>query len=144
MVGNQAEVASINGRPPTDPEWTNRFRFTTEFDDRGRGRVGREELGEPDLFLTNDGSGNFKEVSWTAGVFLDEDGRPLAAPPFDWGLSVAFRDFNGDGWPDLYVCNDFRSPDRFWLNDGHGRFRAAPGFRCAKPVSPRWAWMSPI
>ena len=40
---------------------------------------------------------------------------------------VIFRDFNGDGWPDLYVCNDFQSPDRFWLNDGHGRFQEAPG-----------------
>jgi hypothetical protein len=34
------------------------------------------------------------------------------------------RDLNGDGWPDIYVCNDFKSPDRIWLNDGAGRFRA--------------------
>ena len=126
MVNNQAEVALINGRPPTDPEWTNRFRFKTELDGRGRGRVGREELGEPDVFLRNNGQGNFEAVSWTGGAFLDEEGKPLTAPPFDWGLSVVFHDFNGDGWPDLYVCNDFVSPDRFWLNDGHGRFRAAP------------------
>ncbi|HEY5913037.1 MAG TPA: CRTAC1 family protein, partial [Verrucomicrobiae bacterium] len=126
MVNNQAEVASINGRPPTDPEWTNRFRFTTVLDEQGHGRVGREELGEADLFLRNDGHGNFDAVSWTGGTFLDEAGRPLTAPPFDWGLSVMFRDFNGDGHPDLYVCNDFLSPDRFWLNDGRGRFRAAP------------------
>src|SRR5262249_54469221 len=26
--------------------------------------------------------------------------------------------------PDLYVCNDFKSPDRIWINDGHGHFRA--------------------
>jgi len=126
MVNGQAEVALINGRPPTDPEWTNRFRFTTEMDEQGRGRLGREELGEPDLFLRNDGQGHFEPVSWTGGAFLDEEGKPLATPPFDWGLSVMFRDFNGDGFPDLYVCNDFQSPDRFWLNDGHGHFRAAP------------------
>jgi len=126
MVNNQAEVALINGRPPTDPEWTNRFRFKTEVDDRGRGRLGREELGEADLFLRNDGQGHFEAVPWTGGAFLDEEGNPLTAPPFDWGLSVVFRDFNGDGYPDLYVCDDFRSPDRFWLNDGHGHFRAAP------------------
>ena len=42
----------------------------------------------------------------------------------DWGLSAAFRDLNGDGAPDLYVCNDFITPDRIWLNDGRGRFRA--------------------
>ena len=128
MVNGQAEVALINGRLPTDPEWTNRFRFKTEMDEQGRSRLGREELGEPDVFFRNDGQGGFEAISWTAGCFLEPDGQPLATPPFDWGLSVVFRDFNGDGWPDIYVCNDFQSPDRFWLNDGQGHFRAAPAF----------------
>jgi len=126
VVDNRAEVAGINGRPLTAPEWTNRFRFKTQIDERGRGKLAHEELGEPDLFCRNDGHGHFEAVPWTGGAFLDEEGKPLTAPPLDWGLSVMFRDFNGDGWPDLYVCNDFRSPDRFWLNDGQGRFRAAP------------------
>jgi len=31
------------------------------------------------------------------------------------------------GWrSDLYVCNDYWTPDRLWLNDGKGRFQAAP------------------
>jgi hypothetical protein len=128
MVNGQAEVALINGRPPTDPEWTNRFRFRTETDDQGRSRMGREELGEPDVFFRNDGRGGFEAISWTGGTFLDAEGKPLTIAPFEWGLSVVFRDFNGDGWPDIYVCNDFQSPDRFWLNDGQGHFRAAPDF----------------
>jgi hypothetical protein len=33
---------------------------------------------------------------------------------------------NGDGSPDIYVCNDFQTVDRFWVNDGHGKFRALP------------------
>ncbi|HLH56357.1 MAG TPA: FG-GAP-like repeat-containing protein [Verrucomicrobiae bacterium] len=126
MVNNRPEVASINGRPLTDPEWTNRFAFKTAMDSQGRGRLAREELGEADVFYRNRGHGRFEEVPWTGGVFLDEEGHPLAAPPFDWGLSVMFRDFNGDGAPDLYICNDFNTPDRFWLNDGQGHFRAAP------------------
>ena len=77
MVNGQAEVALINGRPPTDPEWTNRFRFKTEMDEQGRSRVGREELGEPDVFFRNDGRGGFEAVSWTGGTFLDAEGRPL-------------------------------------------------------------------
>ena len=36
------------------------------------------------------------------------------------------RDLNRDGAPDLYVCNDFSSPDFIWLNDGKGVFRALP------------------
>ncbi|MCZ7639748.1 MAG: FG-GAP-like repeat-containing protein [Verrucomicrobia bacterium] len=126
MLDGQLVVASINGRPPTDPEWTNRFRFTIELGQGGRGKFAHEELGEADVFYRNAGGGRFVPVLWTDGTFLDEDGQALAEPPFDWGLSVAFRDFNEDGWPDLYVCNDFGTPDRFWLNDGNGRFRAAP------------------
>ena len=39
----------------------------------------------------------------------------------------SFRDLNGDGWPDLYVCNDFAYwPDRVWLNRPHEGFAAAP------------------
>jgi hypothetical protein len=41
-------------------------------------------------------------------------------------LTAAFRDQNGDGLPDLYVCNDFQTPDRLWLNQGQGRFQLAP------------------
>src|SRR6185295_1758872 len=44
----------------------------------------------------------------------------------DLGLSAMFRDINGDGHPDLYVCNDFQTPDRMWINDGKGHFRAIP------------------
>src|SRR5258706_12100480 len=35
-----------------------------------------------------------------------------------------FYDMNNDGAPDLYVCNDYWTPDRIWINDGRGRFRA--------------------
>ena len=41
-------------------------------------------------------------------------------------MSVLLRDLNGDGAPDIYVCNDADSPDRIWLNDGAGHFRALP------------------
>jgi hypothetical protein len=83
------------------------------------------EYGEPDVFYLNDGNGHFSSVSWTNGTFLDEQGKPLPGPPLDWGLTASFRDINGDGHPDLYVCNDYWTPDRIWLNDGHGHFRAA-------------------
>ncbi|MBE7503445.1 MAG: VCBS repeat-containing protein [Verrucomicrobiales bacterium] len=84
------------------------------------------EHGEPHVLYRNEGGGRFRPLSWTDGTFLDEDGQPLREPPRDWGLSAAFRDLNRDGLPDLYVCNDFHSPDRIWLNDGRGRFRALP------------------
>ena len=89
------------------------------------GQIEVVEKGEPDVFYRNKGNGKFTPVSWTDGTFLDESGKPLSAAPEEWGLSVMLRDFNGDGAPDIYVCNDyFRSRDRLWLNDGKGRFRA--------------------
>src|SRR6266700_2692497 len=83
------------------------------------------EYGEPDFLYLNDGQGHFTPVSWTQGAFLDEAGKPLTNAPLDWGLTATFRDINGDGWPDLYVCNDYWTLDRIWINDGHGHFRAA-------------------
>ena len=125
----QPVVVKVNGHPVTEPELVGRFHVGPD------GKV--VEDGEPDLLLLNDGKGGFSPVSFTGGAFLDVDGKPLLSPPYDWGLSVMFRDINGDGAPDLYVCNDFESPDRVWINDGHGVFRAiAPGMlRCTSMFS---------
>jgi hypothetical protein len=84
------------------------------------------ERGERDFLYLNTGQGRLAPVSWTAGAFTDEDGKPLTEAPTDWGLAVQFRDFTGDGRPDLYVCNDFAYwPDRIWINEEGRRFRAA-------------------
>lgn len=37
-----------------------------------------------------------------------------------YGLSATWWDWNGDGWPDLYVANDFFGPDQLWTNNGPG------------------------
>jgi hypothetical protein len=84
------------------------------------------EYSQPSLVYLNDGKGHFTPLSWTNGAFLDENGKPLTGPPRDWSLAVAFHDLNGDGAPDIYVCNDYWTPDRLWLNDGKGHFRACP------------------
>lgn len=108
-------VAKVDGKLATDPSLIGRFELSAS------GQI--VEHGEADVFYRNDGKGRFTLVSFTEGTFLDDSGKPLSSPPYDWGLSVMARDLNGDGYPDLYVCNDFESPDRIWLNDGHGRFR---------------------
>jgi hypothetical protein len=67
--------------------------------------------GRRDYLLRNDGHGHFADVSKQAGI---------------WGLTqghtAIWFDANGDGWPDLYVANDFETPDRFYLNKGDGTF----------------------
>ena len=81
------------------------------------------EYGEPDALFLNNGQGIFEPVSWSGGTFSDEEGKPLAHGYRDLGLSAMFRDMNHDGLPDLYVCNDFQTPDRLWINQGFGKFR---------------------
>ncbi|MBL9167795.1 MAG: VCBS repeat-containing protein [Verrucomicrobiales bacterium] len=109
------QLLAVNRKPATDPDLVGRFTF-----DQASGVL---ENGEADQLFLNEGGGRFRAVSWTDGLFLDESGD-RASIPYDWGLSAMFHDLNGDGWPDLYVCNDFQSPDRVWINDGQGRFRA--------------------
>jgi enediyne biosynthesis protein E4 len=92
------------------------------------GGIVRSQRAEPDLFLLNDGAGHFTRVPLASSParFTDEKGKPLAEEPDYFTLASRFYDVNGDGAPDLYVCNDFEDPDQFWINDGKGNFRQAP------------------
>jgi hypothetical protein len=115
--GGSISVRNVNGVPTVSGRYAKRLKIVN-------GSI--IEMGEPDALLLNNGHGVFTPVSWTEGRFLDESGQPLKSEPYDMGLSVMFRDIDGDGAPDIYVCNDFQSPDRIWINDGKGRFRALP------------------
>ena len=118
MVNGRTVISGVNDRPASDPQFAGRFTLDA------RNQV--IENGEPDALFVNDGRGNFTIVPFTGGSFLDETGRPFTTLLYDWALSVMFRDMNGDGLPDIYVCNDFGSPDRIWRNIGSGRFQALP------------------
>jgi hypothetical protein len=67
--------------------------------------------GRRDYLLHNNGNGTFTDVTTKAGI---------------WGLTqghtAIWVDINHDGWPDLYVANDFETPDRLYLNKGDGTF----------------------
>lgn len=63
------------------------------------------------LLYRNNGNGTFSEVAEKAGV-ANENGR---------SLSVAWCDFDEDGFPDLYVANDV-SDNALFLNNGDGTF----------------------
>lgn len=65
-----------------------------------------------DIFYRNDG-GHFTDVSAEAGILQSVIG---------YGLGVVVSDFNMDGWPDLYVGNDFHENDYLYINNQHGGF----------------------
>jgi tetratricopeptide (TPR) repeat protein len=54
------------------------------------------------------------------GSFVDV-AEDLDVADVGWTLAVGFADMNNDGWPDLYVANDF-GPDQLFYNDGAGGF----------------------
>lgn len=57
---------------------------------------------------------HFTDVSKKAGIIQN---------PLTFGLGVAVADINQDGWPDVYVTNDYNEPDYLYLNNQDGTFR---------------------
>jgi hypothetical protein len=68
--------------------------------------------GGGDKLYRNDG-GRFVDVSEPAGIYGSEIG---------FGLGVAVGDLDRDGWPDLYVSNDFFERDYLYINQRDGTF----------------------
>ncbi|WP_224491315.1 VCBS repeat-containing protein [Robertkochia flava] len=66
-----------------------------------------------DRLFRNDGS-RFTDVSREAGIYGGVNG---------YGLGLAVADFNRDGYPDIYVGNDFHEDDYYYLNQGDGTFK---------------------
>ncbi len=65
-----------------------------------------------DKLFRNNGNGTFTDVTLSAGI--KEEG---------FGLGLAVADFNSDGWPDMYVSNDYLSNDVLYLNNQNGTFK---------------------
>ncbi|MGQ0561797.1 MAG: VCBS repeat-containing protein [Gemmatimonadota bacterium] len=88
----------------------NSFRPVSSFGLRNTRHI-RSQNGGHRLYH-NDG-GRFVDVSEKAGIFGSEIG---------FGLGVAISDVNRDGWPDIYVSNDFFEHDYLYINRGDGTF----------------------
>jgi hypothetical protein len=69
------------------------------------------QAGQRDRLFRNDGKAKWTDVTAAAGI--DDHGN---------GLAVVWWDFDRDGKQDLYVANDFQSPDHLYRNLGNGRF----------------------
>ncbi|MBI3220588.1 MAG: VCBS repeat-containing protein [Bacteroidetes bacterium] len=56
----------------------------------------------------------FTEVSAQAGIH---------GGGINFSLGVSISDFNNDGWPDIYVTNDYEEQDFFYINMHDGTFK---------------------
>jgi len=72
----------------------------------------RAYAGVPNSLFHNNGDGTFTDVSAASGI-RQSIGK---------GMAVTAADFNGDGWPDLFVSND-TLPNSLFLNQHNGTFR---------------------
>jgi len=78
-------------------------------------RTGQRDVRDPfggNKLYRND-SGKFVDISEEAGIYGSVIG---------YGLGVTVADVNKDGWPDLYVSNDFFEKDYLYINNKDGTF----------------------
>lgn len=83
----------------------------TDFDLSENHRNQSDELGGDKLFRNEQGF--FREVTKEAGIYSSEIG---------FSLSASIADINRNGFPDIYVANDFFERDYLYINNGNGTF----------------------
>jgi hypothetical protein len=69
--------------------------------------------GERGIRLLRNDNGQFHDVTEEAGIINTS---------LSYGLAAGIADINGDGWPDIYISNDYSVPDRLYINKGNGKF----------------------
>jgi len=85
--------------------------------------------GWPDIFIANDndrnllihnlGGGRLKEIGMQAGIAYNGDGRQIS------GMGADFRDFDGDGLPDIMMTGLRGETFELFRNNGKGAFEDA-------------------
>ena len=78
-------------------------------------RLDRDSLSGGRLFRNDDVNGKhvFHNVTQQAGIYSSQIG---------YGLGVNICDINNDGFPDIYVSNDFHENDYLYINNANGTF----------------------
>jgi hypothetical protein len=63
--------------------------------------------------LFRNDKGQFQDITKEAGI---------SSTALTYGLGAGVADINGDGWPDIYVSNDYDIPDYLYINNRNGSF----------------------
>ena len=83
---------------------TDQYRYPTPYFDARNG--------PPNFMMRNQRDGTFRDVTTECGLNQNND---------RYSFCCGWSDFNGDGWPDLYVVNDFGRKN-LYRNNGNGSF----------------------
>ena len=89
----------------------NSYQAIGSFNKMQNKRPERDPVGGDKLFR-NDG-GKFTDVSEEAGIYGSVIG---------FGLGITIGDVNQDGWPDIFISNDFFEKDYLYINNQDGTF----------------------
>ena len=89
----------------------NASRAISSFDPESNERQKRDPVGGDKLYRND--HGHFTDVSAQAGIYGSIIG---------FGLGVTVGDINRDGWPDIYISNDFFERDYLYINNKDGTF----------------------
>jgi hypothetical protein len=111
-----------DGKPMPPPEHREYVAFMVR-PDKGPVVV---NAGQQDRFFRNE-NGRFVDASAEVGLGAE----------YEMGLSARFFDYDDDGYPDLYVANDFFGADHLYRNDGGRRF-----VEVTRELLPHTAWFS--
>lgn len=73
---------------------------------------------------------NKKNLAYSDKLYKNENGKyidvsdsaGLVSNVLGFGLGVAVSDLSGDGWPDIYVSNDYNEQDYLYINNKDGSF----------------------
>ncbi len=76
--------------------------------------LNKEVTGSGDHIYRNDGNGHFTDVTKASGINSSILG---------YGLGITVADIDMDGYPDLYIGNDFHENDYMYINQRNGTFK---------------------
>ncbi len=64
----------------------------------------------------------YRNDSDSTGLHFVDVSREAGIQTEGWGLGITISDINQDGYPDIYVANDFLSNDHLYINNRNGTF----------------------